>query len=412
VSEENVSAVPVAGADRLENLDVLRGFAVLGILAMNVQSFSMVGSAYLNPTNWGDLTGLNFVVWGAGALLADLKFMSLFSIMFGAGVVLFAERLEARGRKPAGLHYRRMWWLWLIGMLHAYFLWYGDVLVAYAVCGLLAFLWRKRSPRTLLIAGTVILMVPSVFYLFTGLTMASIPEAQVAGMLEWWRPDVEALAHETACYRGGPVAQFSFRWEETLAMQTMVFLINTGWRAGGLMLIGMALYKLGVLGGLRSAAAYRRLATVGLVVGLPLVGWGIVHNLRDGWTLAGSMYLGWQYNYWGSLGVALGYIGLVGLVVRTGALPALRARLAAAGRMAFTNYLTQTLLCITIFYGHGLGLFGRVDRWQQALLVLAVWALQLWWSPLWLARFRFGPFEWAWRSLTYWQVQLMRRGVR
>ena len=127
---------PVAPGERIRSLDVLRGFAVLGILIMNVQSFSMPGAAYLNPTAWGDLTGINLAVWLAGHVLADQKFLTLFSILFGAGVCLFAERAEARSGRSAAVHYRRMFWLLVFGLAHAYFLWVGDILVPYALCGL------------------------------------------------------------------------------------------------------------------------------------------------------------------------------------------------------------------------------------------------------------------------------------
>ena len=116
------------------------------------------------------------------------------------------------------------------------------------------------------------------------------------------------------------------------------------------------------------------------------------------------MFLGSQFSYWGSLAIAFGYVGLAMLAVRRGWFAALQMRLAAAGRMAFTNYIAQTLICTTIFYGHGFGLFGSVDRWQQAIVAMGVWGLQLWWSPLLLRRFRYGPLEWSWRALTYWRI--------
>jgi len=409
MTERVVGATPVLGSERIVALDVLRGFAVLGILAMNIQSFAMVGSAYLNPSSFGDLNGINFVVFAAGRFLADLKFMGVFSLLFGAGIVLFATRAEAAGRRPGPLHYRRMIWLWIIGLMHGYLLWYGDILVTYATCGALAYLMHRCRLRTLVIVGLTMFVVPTLTYGATGLYLPQMAPEPRAELLGFWAPNAEAIASHLAAFRGGWLDQMPLRVNETASMQLTVFWIYFGWRVSGLMLLGMALFKTGVLTGERSDGFYRRLIGIGLVAGLPLIAWGLVNDIRTGWTQAGSMFLGHLWNYWGSVGVIAAYIGLIMLVVRRGAMPGLQARLAAVGRMAFSNYLGQTLICTTVFYGHGFGLYGHLERWQQALVVLAVWALQLWLSPWWLARFRFGPAEWVWRSLTYWRVQPIRR---
>jgi len=180
------------------------------------------------------------------------------------------------------------------------------------------------------------------------------------------------------------------------------------WRAGGMMLVGMALYKLGVLSAERSAAFYRRLAVAGLVAGLPLAAAGTAYKIHVDFAWDRAMFQGGLFNYVGSIGVFLGYLGLVILMVKGGRLPRLQQRLAAAGRMALTNYITQSLICSLVFYGHGLGLFERVGGPGQVAIVAAIWALQLAWSPWWLARYRFGPLEWVWRSLTYMKRQPMR----
>ncbi len=150
---------PVSERERIFTLDVLRGFAVLGILPMNIQDFSMPGAAYLNPTAYGDLHGANYWVWLLSHLLADEKFMTIFSMLFGAGIFLMTSRIEAAGQPSAALHYRRMGWLVLFGLLHAYLLWSGDILFSYGVCGLLVFLFRKWRPRTSLIVGALSLAV-------------------------------------------------------------------------------------------------------------------------------------------------------------------------------------------------------------------------------------------------------------
>jgi uncharacterized protein len=192
-------------------------------------------------------------------------------------------------------------------------------------------------------------------------------------------------------------------------MLTMSFFFFMLWRVGGMMLVGMALFKWGILSAKMSKKFYATAAIVGCAAGFPIIWLGIVRRFADGWTMPWSFFNGSLYNYVGSALVAWGYIALVMLVVKSGALEKLKRWLAAAGRMAFTNYLMQTVICTTIFYGHGFGLFGSVPRAGQFLIVLAVWAFQLWFSTFWLARFRFGPAEWLWRTLTYLKPQPMRR---
>ena len=394
---------PVAASDRIASLDVLRGFAVLGILVMNIQAFAMPLAAYFNPTVYGDLSGINFFVWLVSYLFVDQKFLSMFSLLFGAGICLFADRVEARSGRSAGLHYRRMFYLLLFGLVHAYFLWSGDVLVTYALCGSVLFLLRNRSPRTLVVIGLAVFSVASILYTATGMTTEFISDKDAAEIIAFWAPDAAKIDAELLAYRGGWFTQQAQRSTDTLAMHTLALPIRLLWQSAGLMLLGMALYRWQILSAARSAVFYRRLALIGFGVSVPVVAAGAWWNFAVGWSWERSMFLGSQFSYWGSLAMAFGYVGLAMLAVRRRWFSALQMRLAATGRMAFTNYIAQTLICTTIFYGHGFGLFGRVDRWQQAIVVFAVWGIQLWWSPLVLRRFRCGPLEWSWRELTYWR---------
>ena len=394
------NAGPVAEAGRIDAIDVLRGVAVLGILVMNVQAFAMPWAAYFNPTAYGDLEGANLYVWVAGRMLADQKFMAIFSMLFGASIVLMTERAEARG-DARRVHYRRMGWLLVIGLLHAHLLWSGDILFLYAVCGMLVYPLRRQPPGRLLALGVAMLAIASAHSVWTGLTLPYWPEEARSGLIqEVWRPTPEMIAGELAAYRGAWLDQQPVRSASALEFETYILMTWGLWRAGGLMLIGMALFRSGVFSAERSPRFYSALIGVALAIGLPLVAWGIVSDFARGWPLW-SFFVGVQFNYWPSIAVGLGYVGVVMLACRTGALRALTRPFAAVGRTALTNYLLQTILCTTLFYGHGLGWFGSVDRVEQAGVVVAVWAIQLVASPLWLQRFRFGPAEWAWRSLTY-----------
>ena len=175
------------------------------------------------------------------------------------------------------------------------------------------------------------------------------------------------------------------------------------------MLVGMGLYKVGVFHAALPSRTYRKMIFWALILGLPLSSLGVWYHHATGWSLERGFFGGMQFNYWGSLFTMMGWVGVVMLFCRRWAGGRLHGALAATGQMALTTYLMQTLICTTVFYGHGFGLFGSVERAGQILIVFAVWTVELLWSPWWLARFRFGPFEWLWRSLTYMKLQPIRR---
>jgi uncharacterized protein len=187
-------------------------------------------------------------------------------------------------------------------------------------------------------------------------------------------------------------------------METLIFGIWTFWRAAGLMLVGMAMFKLGVFNATRSPRLYWTFVLLGLPIGVGLTALGVYRNFEHGWDLS-CMLLGMNYNWFGSLFASLAWVGLVMLACQARILPALAARLAAVGQMALTNYLLQTLICTTLFYGTGFGLFGKVQRIGQVGIVCSVWVFELLLSSFWLTYYTSGPFEWLWRSLTYWQRQ-------
>ena len=387
---------------------MLRGTAVLGILLVNVRGFAMVPAAYWNPTANDSLGGAGFLVWAAVHLLADTKFISIFSVLFGAGMAMMADRAAQRGISGASLHYRRQLWLLAFGLAHAYLIWAGDILVSYALCGCLLYPLRNLRPRRGIVLGACVVAVVFPIWLGIAALIPALSGEELAAMKADWAPPAEVMDAQIAAFRGSWLEQMPLRSMGALEFQTTAFMGYALWRAGGLMLVGMALYRLGVLAASRSTAFYKRMAVTGLAVGLPVVAAGMLYNIRADFAWDRSMYQGALFNYAGSLGVFLGYVGLVMLAVKAKRLPGLQARLAATGRMALTNYIAQSVLCTLVFYGHGLGLFERVGALGQMGIVLAVWAAQLAWSPWWLRRFRFGPLEWLWRSLVYMKRQPMR----
>jgi uncharacterized protein len=413
--------VPSPGAvqqtDRIQSIDVLRGFALLGILVMNIQSFSMIEAAYSNPTAYGSLQGANYWVWLVSHVLADQKFMTIFSMLFGAGIVLMTSRQKKATGKSAAVHYRRMGALALFGLLHAYLLWYGDILFSYAACGLLVYLFRRLRPWLLYLLGGIAIALPALLMLLGGLLLPpffrSLPPDQQKVIKheinKSWQPSPEQADKEIAAYQDGFVSGFQYRWKLALGIETFGVAFFTLWRAGGLMLIGMALFKRGVFSAERSTGFYLALLAVAVCVGIPLILFGAQRNENSGWNFVQAELINGQFNYWASILVSLGWVGLIMLWCKHAfAAPLVRA-LGAVGQMAFTNYLLHTLICTTIFYGYGFGLFGRVERVGQIGIVIAVWTFQLVISPIWLHFFRFGPAEWLWRTMTYLRRQPMLR---
>ena len=423
---------PMAGNERISAVDTLRGVAVLGILVMNIYAFAMPFMAYNNPLMLGGTEWYNLGTWFFTHVFFDQKFMTIFSLLFGGGIVIMWERARARGASLGKIFYRRQLWLLVIGAAHAYLLWMGDILFHYALVGMLVFLFRRASPRRLIVLACVMLPVAPLLAVGSSVYMeqlqvavaeiaeqtsdgATLTDEQTAMVSEWESmapfiaPGPEELDADLAAYRGDYAGIVSFRVPTAIMMQTQAVLFFFLWRVGGLMLLGMALMKMDILSGKRSATFYRRLMLVGYGAGLPLMAMSayLLHaNRWDGIFMFG---VGGLPNYVGSILVASGHIAAVMLIVKSGALASLMTRFTAVGRMALSNYLMHTLVMTSLFYGYGLGLYGSVPRAAQMLLVIAMIGVQLWLSPLWLERYRFGPAEWLWRSLTYWKRQPMRQ---
>lgn len=394
--------------ERIISIDVLRGIAVLGILIMNIQSFSMIMAAYINPTAYGDLSGINKWVWIFSHLFASAKFMSIFSILFGAGVILFADRALEKGRKASAFHYRRMLWLFVFGMIHAYLIWYGDILVNYSLCGMLVYLFRKMSPKKLVIFASLFFIIPVIFSLASGLSIQYWPEESYNQNMQSWLPDIEIVNNNNTAMQGNWLEQMDVRISSTIFLQTFLFFWSTLWRVTSMMLLGMALYKWGVLSAQRSNKFYIKMILIGLIPGYAISALGVYQNFLHDWSMDYSMFIGSQFNYIGSVLVALGYIGIIMLICKSAQFIRFKNLFASVGKMAFTNYILMSLIAMFIFYGNGLGLYGQVEHQFQILIVTAIWIIILILSPLWLKKFQYGPLEWLWRVLTYWRLQPMK----
>ena len=386
------------GPTRIKSLDVLRGVGVLGMLAVHIQLFAYPSVVRWNPTLYGDFNGLNWWAWVVTSVLADGKFITIFAMLLGVSIVMLASETGNRGASAWRTHMRRMAVILSLGLLHAYLIWFGDMLVPFALSGTVVLFARRFSPARLLILGVLAFATASI--ISVGLTW-STAQSDPAALAAWkaqWTPRPAIINLEIAQYRGGWVDQMSQRVPAALEIETVDFITRLFWQMTGLMLLGIALFKLGVLSATRSRSFYLLMAAFGFGAGIVLNSLGLWRSSATKWDVLDFVLVSQQLHYWGNLFVALGWTALVMLLCQRGW--SLRP-VEAVGRMALSNYLLQSVICTTIFYGHGLGLFGRVDRAGQLAIVVGVWVFQLAASSLWLSYFAVGPVEWVTRWLVF-----------
>jgi uncharacterized protein len=411
-------------AERFISIDAVRGFAILGILLMNIVGMGLPAFAYLDPTYAGGATGADLWTWAANNVLTDGKMRALFTMLFGASAVLIAERAEGGHPGPAQTHYRRMFWLFVIGMIHAYFLWWGDILVTYSLAGLVIFPFRKLAVRTQVIVGVLILAALLAINLFVAhqlqgfYTAAMAPGATPAALKTWQdasqlvAPSQALKLQEIAGYRGGFLDALRVRALAARLLQTYMMPTDEIPEAIGQMFLGMALFRSGFFTLKWSSRAYGTAVAVGYLLAAPVtawLAWRIAQSHFDPLVL--NRLEAWQQISRPLIGLADASILL--LIIRAGWAQAVVNRLAAAGRMAFSNYLMTSIITTLLFCGFGFGLYARLSRFQELAVVAGVWVFILAWSKPWLANFHYGPFEWLWRSLVRWRPQpFLRRSPK
>lgn len=432
-AERAAPAAPVRKSDRIDSLDILRGVAVFGILLMNISAFGLIWQAYGNPNAAGGNTGLNLALFGVMNVGFEGTMRGIFSLLFGAGIVLMTERMEAAGAglTTAEIHFRRMSWLMLFGFIHwALLLWTGEILFAYSLCGFLLFAFRKLAAKWQFAIGIAALLVAAFVLnrdyhdtVALSQTAAEIeaivasggtPDAEQEMALAEWNeaamhtiPSAESTAMFNAWHEGSYPEAVAGQWQFSREFQwnDLPFWLFTDMMP--FMLIGMALLKWRVLTAERDAKVYALMMVGGYAIGIPLGVYELGILTAGDYGAVAAAEAGRTYEF-SRLAMVFGHLGLLLLAIRAGALRWLQRGFAAAGQMALTNYIGQTLICTMLFYGFGLGLYGQLDRTQLYLLVLAIAAAEMTISVVWLKSFRFGPLEWVWRSLTYWKPQPMR----
>jgi uncharacterized protein len=391
-------AAPVSGQHRVPEVDILRGFALLGVLLVNLR---FMGSPQLYwryadvAERWPGL--VHQVAEGVVQILVLGKFLSLFSFLFGLGFGMMVRRAEEQQSSLKGLYARRLVFLAVFGLLHSFLVWYGDILTTYAILGFLLPLFRRSSDRTLLTWAAMALLVP------TALVLAA--ETVGGPSTPQTPPEALALAERSIhAYRDGGFRAIAYQRAVDVRYayaQTVPFLTFNF----GMFLLGLYAARRGLL---TNIAMNRRqwsfLRRWGLLVGLP--GNIVAFALLRGFAPA-PLFVGVFVFSFAVLALASFYASSIVLMARSGPWKRWLEPLGFVGRMALTNYLLQSVIGTTIFYGYGLGLYASWGPATDIPLALGIFACQVAISRWWLRRFRFGPAEWVWRSLTYWKIQPM-----
>jgi uncharacterized protein len=406
---------PVQLKERVEILDLLRGIALLGILMVNMPLMNAPFVTEMAQFKlWTDPPN-QYAIWVIKFFFTG-KFYTLFSMLFGIGFYFFLKKADDTGKSVIPLFRRRLGWLLAIGVLHVVLLWYGDILVFYALFGFLMILFRKKSNRALIIWAICIMLIPIViasFFVIIVKFALSMPDSADTMLDSFEQAEIQMkmlLQRALAVYPTGSFSEIvNMRLEEyrNILGGILFFFPNVL----AMFLVGMVFARKRVFEDMTANRVFfKRL----LLISLPFALFGnwLYANYSEGasyimfeWDLVVTLF----GNALGGPAMTFVYISIIAHCYHKGYFRTLTYAIAATGRMALTNYLMQSLIATTIFFSYGLGLYGKVNYWEGMILTVGIYILQVVWSPLWLKHFKFGPMEWLWRTLTYWKKQPMRR---
>jgi uncharacterized protein len=427
---ETGSLKPIKTIERINSLDVIRGIALLGILLMNINGMGLPFS-YSDPTIAGGADGLNLKVWIVNNMLFEGTMRGLFTLLFGAGVILLTSRLEKNGAgiTTADIYYRRILWLLLFGIINVYvLLWNGDILYPYALFGLMLFPFRNASVKKLFLFAGILISVGILWDISDyhnklriqkeGTEIQALKEQekvlskkQEETLGEWEKIKIkhspEEVAEEIEKMHQSYFKVMLAKVKENQFMQTWFPYRIWPWDILSFMLIGMAFFKLRIFHGERTPLFYLIMMITGYLVGLS------INFMETRMVLASNfdavtIYKADQTYQIGRLFTTMGHVGLFMLFIKSGILNILQKSLAAVGKMALSNYLTHSIVTSIIFYGDGFSMYGKLQRYELYYIVAGIWIFQLIVSPIWLKYFLYGPAEWIWRSLTYQKMQAFR----
>ncbi|MEO1149463.1 MAG: DUF418 domain-containing protein [Pseudomonadota bacterium] len=404
MTAETISG-PTARQNRFASLDVLRGFAVLAIFVVNIKAMLAPFPYYLNASLWAEPT--DQLVAALQAFFIDDKWRTIFTGLFGAGLVLMAEKTAQAGARPTSRIIRRNWWLLAFGLTHMIGIWIGDILTNYAIAGFVAMLFWQKSPKALWGWSAVIFVISYIWLNGFNIAYLYVPEARAQIEPVLWFPGAEDLRKSFDIYLSpDPLVHVGARFFEALGYLFFSVLGGIAAQTVAIMLAGMALWKNGFLKGTLSAGLYACVAGVGLILAFLLDAGRWFTLVQSGWSFEAFNYTQLTNTFNGPAG-GIGYAALILWLMKRSAQ---FAPMATVGRMAFTNYIACSLVGTTLAGGHAFGLYSRLSNLEMMGIVAATWVTLTLFSMLWLSVFRFGPLEWIWRSLTYGRVQPVLRG--
>jgi uncharacterized protein len=424
---------PTTKSERILAMDTIRGISLFGILLMNIIVFGLY-KAYFDPTNNGGATGWNLTVWWMNMLFFEGTMRGMFSMLFGAGILLFTGRSveNKQGTAVTDLFFRRLMWMVLFGVIHCYLLlWDGDILYTYGIVGMFAFSFRHLAPKHLIMASAIILIVAAAFNVkdyfkikdaFGKVTIAQTKKTTGKNLvkedstaIEKWNAILKEEKATPTQVKEEMTARSKGYWSIVMHklpvnqyMETTFLYFLNFWDTLAMMLWGMAFFKMGILKAAKSNRFYWLMALMGYGIGITINYFEGSHIVSSNFSILSIYKTFMTYNL-GRIPTTCGHIALIMLFVKSGFLPFLQKSLAAVGQMAFTNYITHSIICNLIFLGYGFSMYGKLQRYELYYIVISIWVFQLIVSPIWLKYFRFGPLEWLWRSLTYWKLQPMKR---
>lgn len=434
VTTEGSNPSPLVQSERIIILDSLRGIAILGILLMNIPGFGLPYIQAFDLTIKNELTGWNFRSWLFIDGLVEGSMRGLFSMLFGAGMILFISRLAKKqeGLITAEIYFRRQIWLLIFGLVNAYiFLWFWDILFMYAVCGMLLFAFRRLPARKLLIASIVCLALTTArenrdLYkdksdIRKGERIAKLDTTKVklnddqkeklgnmTGMKEKSTPESKQKRYEKQLRKGKGNLEEVYEQNSSIGAKghTVALYYFLIWDILTFMFLGMAFYKYGILTGQHPIKTYAGLMIGGLAIGLLLSYFRLSEILHYKFNrFEATKNIAFEYYEISRFFRSVGIFGFIMVLYKSGLFKWFFALMRPVGQMAFSNYLMQSIICGLYFFGVGFGKYGSLQRYELYYVVLVVWAFQIIFSHIWLRFFRFGPFEWLWRSLTYWKRQ-------
>ena len=425
------SLTPLQPSDRIHSLDIMRGIVLFGILLMNINGMGLA-RAYGDPTVSGGSTGWDLYTWIATNMLFEGTMRALFSLLFGVGMYILLDRLEKKGAglKAADIYFRRLMWLLFFGLVHGYLLlWVGEILYSYALMGFLVFSFRNMAPKKLIFIAILLFSIGSLWSYVE--YKKDVKFMEEVALVNQYNAESKALTDE--------LKETSTKWEGIQAKRTpeAVAQYNESMRKGyfdvvaflapinmkfdqyytyrydvwdilSMMLLGIAFFKLKILGAGKSYLFYAMMTIFGYLIGLSVNYYETSHILSQNFSMLSFSKTNITYDL-GRIGVALGHIGFIMLICKLPVFKWLKSALSSVGKMALTNYVMHSVFAIFIFTGAGLGLFGTFSRHELLYIVFAIWIFQLIISPIWLKYFQFGPLEWIWRNLSYQKKHPIRK---